>query len=266
MAVGAPASPAPTGLLQWPLVKLQAAAATAWPGITLQVVDEIDSTNTELLRRARAGDEAATALVAERQTAGRGRIGRQWHSEAGASLTFSVSVPLQPPSWAGLSLAVGLSLAESLHPTIGLKWPNDLWWRDRKLGGILIETLGTGAPRRAIVGVGLNVSAPPQSVPELRTPATSLHEALGPVLAPDVLLQVLPPLLRALAAFEQQGFAPLRERFHTRDVLRGRAVQLSDGAQGSALRVDDEGVLWVQTAAGVHPIASGEVSVRPRAG
>ena len=264
--MGAPAFPAPADLRHWPLAELQAAAAAAWPGMALQVVDEIDSTNTELMRRARAGDVAPSVLVAERQTAGRGRLGRQWHSEAGASLTFSIGVPLQPANWAGLSLVVGLSLAESLHPTIGLKWPNDLWWRDRKLGGILIETLGTGAPRRAIVGVGLNVGAPPQSAPELRTPATSLHEAVGPVQAPDVLLQVLPPLLRALAAFEQEGFAPLRERFHARDVLRGRAVQLADGAQGSALGVDGEGVLWVQTAAGVHSIASGEVSVRPRAG
>lgn len=264
--MGAPASSAPADLLDWPLAELQFAAAAAWPGMMLQVIGEIDSTNTELMRRARAGDEAPTVLVAERQTAGRGRLGRQWYSAAGASLTFSIGVPLQPANWGGLSLAVGLSLAESLHPTIGLKWPNDLWWRDHKLGGILIETLGTGAPRRAIVGVGLNVGAPPQTTPQLRTPAASLHEAVGPVLAPDVLLQVLPPLLRALAAFEQQGFAPLRERFHTRDVLRGRSVQLADGTQGSALGVDAEGVLWVQTAAGVYPVASGEVSVRPRAG
>lgn len=263
-AVQARSFAAPADLQHWPLAELQAAAAAAWPRMTLQVVDEIDSTNTELMRRARAGDETPTVLVTLRQTAGRGRHGRQWHSAAGASLTFSVAVPLQPANWAGLSLAVGLSLAESLHPTIGLKWPNDLWWRDRKLGGILIETLGTGAPRHAIVGVGLNVVAPPPSAPALRTPAACLHEAVGPVQLPDVLQQVLPPLLRALARFEQQGFAPLRARFHTRDVLRGRAVELSNGTQGSALGVDDEGVLWIQTAAGVHPIASGEVSVRPR--
>eukprot|EP01034_Spumella_vulgaris_P035364 gene35364-43606_t len=102
------------------------------------------------MRRARAGQTEPTLLVAEQQTAGRGRLGRVWQSDVGASLMLSLGLPLAPKDWSGLSLAVGVSVAESLQPTlpplqpghsprIGLKWPNDLWLSgDRKLGGILV--------------------------------------------------------------------------------------------------------------------------------
>ena len=102
------------------------------------------------MRRARAGQLDPILLVAERQTAGRGRLGRTWVSAASsgqepiASLTFSLGIALEPQDWSGLSLAVGLSLAQSLHPALQLKWPNDVWWKDRKLAGILIETASVG--------------------------------------------------------------------------------------------------------------------------
>jgi BirA family biotin operon repressor/biotin-[acetyl-CoA-carboxylase] ligase len=124
------------------------------------VLPEIDSSNTELMRRARAGRTEPVLLVAERQSAGRGRLGRAWQSAAGDSLTFSLGLPLAPADWAGLSLAVGVSVAESLHPRIRLKWPNDLWVDDRKLAGILIETAsagGSAAARYAVVGIGINI-------------------------------------------------------------------------------------------------------------
>jgi BirA family biotin operon repressor/biotin-[acetyl-CoA-carboxylase] ligase len=85
------------------------------PGFTVEVLPEIDSTNTELMRRARTGQTEPVLLVAERQTAGRGRLGRPWASDVGASLTFSLGLPLAPTDWSGLSLAVGVALAESLH-------------------------------------------------------------------------------------------------------------------------------------------------------
>src|SRR4051812_25393713 len=96
------------------------------------------------MRRARAGEMDPVLLVAERQTSGRGRLGRGWRSAPGESLTFSLGLKLGPADWSGLSLAVGVSLAETLHPRIQLKWPNDLWVGDRKLGGILIETASFG--------------------------------------------------------------------------------------------------------------------------
>jgi BirA family transcriptional regulator, biotin operon repressor / biotin---[acetyl-CoA-carboxylase] ligase len=205
------------------------------PGISVEVLARVESTNTRLLERARqysgqadapvtrpgeldawerntvAGElalrEGALAsgaartrhgrrqadvspclLVAEEQTRGRGRLGRGWVSSAGASLTFSLAVPLAPVQWGGLSLAVGLALADALEPLAApddptaaaprlmLKWPNDLWLADsagpagserspgRKLGGILIETITVGEHRLCVVGVGLNVAPQPARV------------------------------------------------------------------------------------------------------
>ena len=108
------------------------------PGFTVEVLPSIDSTSSELMRRARAGLMEPVLLAADEQTAGRGRLGKGWHSKAGQSLTFSLALPLAPADWSGLSLAVGVSLAESLHPDVRLKWPNDLWLHQRKLGGILV--------------------------------------------------------------------------------------------------------------------------------
>jgi BirA family biotin operon repressor/biotin-[acetyl-CoA-carboxylase] ligase len=241
------------------------AVAPVLPGFTVEVLPEVDSTNTELMRRARAGRTEPVLLVAERQSSGRGRLGRGWRSAPGDSLTFSLGLSLQPADWSGLSLAVGVSLAESLHPQVRLKWPNDLWLAGRKLGGILIETASFGPPvdsrRYAVVGVGLNLK-PPQAT-GLSTPPACLDELLPGAAAGDVLLQVVPPLVQAVTAFEALGFAPFQMRFDVRDALRDRAVVLSDGTAGTAHGTDEKGGLLVHTAAGMTTVTSAEVSVRP---
>ncbi len=185
----------------WPMRALNDALQALAPGLAPQVelVDSIDSTNSELMRRARDGRRQAVLLVAQRQTAGRGRMGRSWNSDqthapaadasttvdqAPASLTFSLGMPLEPPHWSGLSLAVGVSVAQSLHPALMLKWPNDVWLHQRKLAGILIETAGTAEARRfAVIGVGVNI-APPESA-GLSMPAASLRELAPELDAPD---------------------------------------------------------------------------------
>ena len=260
--------------VRWPSEAIWEAVVPRLPSFTVEVLPAIDSTNTELMRRAREGQVDPILLVAERQTAGRGRLGRTWVSAAPcaqgeepiASLTFSFGIALQPPDWSGLSLAVGLSLAQSLHPTLLLKWPNDLWWQDRKVGGILIETASVGALRYAVIGVGLNIHQPssPPGGEGWRTPPASLNEVLPGVEAPDVLQQVVPPLVKCLQRFEAQGFAPLREGFESRDLLQGREVECSDGVCGTAAGVDASGALLVHTAGGLRKISSAEVSVRPR--
>ncbi len=235
------------------------------PGFTVEVLQEVDSTNSELMRRARSGQMAPVLLVAERQTAGRGRLGRGWRSAPGESLTFSLGMKLAPAKWSGLSLAVGVSLAETLHPRIRLKWPNDLWVDDRKLGGILIETAsfgnGADAPRYAVIGVGLNI-LPPQST-GLSTAPACLGELLADCDAAEVLLQIAAPLVRTVQAFEALGYGPFQMRFDARDALRDRAVVLSDGLAGTAHGTDESGALLVHTAAGMRTVTSSEVSVRP---
>jgi BirA family biotin operon repressor/biotin-[acetyl-CoA-carboxylase] ligase len=249
----------------WPAEAVWEKVSPALPGFTVEVVPEIDSSNTELMRRARAGRMEPVLLVAEQQTAGRGRLGRGWRSAVGESLTFSLGLPLAPADWSGLSLAVGVSLAESLHPRIQLKWPNDLWLDDRKLAGILIETASFGegrdARRYAVIGVGLNIAAPQAA--GLSTAPAWLREVLPGAQAGEILLRIASPLVQAVQAFEGLGFAPFQARFDARDALRDRAVVLSDGTQGTAHGTSEGGALLVHTAAGMNTVTSSEVSVRP---
>ena len=277
--------------IRWPAEAIWEAVAPQLPGFTIEVLPSIDSTNTELMRRARAGRCEPILLLAEQQTAGRGRLGRDWHSGTEAtSLTFSLGLSLAPVDWSGLSLAVGVSVAESLQPVlpaagsavprIGLKWPNDLWLGgaggDRKLGGILVETASFVAPHRpalgavsaptaaaryVVVGIGLNVLA--RADAGLSIPAGSLQE-LDPLLdAPTALGRIAMPLVAMLQSFEAYGFEPMQPRFAIRDVLQDRLVTLSDGSSGTAHGVAPDGALRVHTAQGMQSITSSDVSVRP---
>jgi BirA family biotin operon repressor/biotin-[acetyl-CoA-carboxylase] ligase len=192
----------------WPAEAVWEQVFPQLPDFTVEVLPEIDSSNSELMRRARAGQHEATLLVAERQTAGRGRMGRVWQSQPGDSLTFSLSLSLHPQDWSGLSLAVGLSLAESLHPDVGLKWPNDLWFQDRKLGGILVEAASMGGRSQVVVGVGLNIQ--PRPAQGLNTAPAALSELLPGLSAAEALLRVALPLVQTLLAFEHDGFGGLQ--------------------------------------------------------
>lgn len=252
------------GHIKWPAEAIWEAVSPLLPGFTVEVLPQIDSTNTELMRRARAGQIEPVLLVAERQTAGRGRLGRDWSSDTqaqGRTLTFSLGLPLTPADWSGLSLAVGLSVVQSLHPQLRLKWPNDVWLGDRKVAGILIETASVGQDRYVVIGIGINIEAP--GADGMRTPPAGLREVLPEVQAPDVLEHIMAPLVRAIQRFAAQGFAPLVAAYGARDVLGGREVVCSDGLIGTARGVDAGGALLVHTAAGVKKISSAEVSVRP---
>lgn len=281
--------------LRWPAEAVWEQVAPRLPGFTVEVLPSVDSTNSELMRRCRAAAQdplgvqspEAVLLVAEQQTAGRGRMGRAWHSQRGDSLTFSLGLPLQPVDWSGLSLAVGVSLADSLEPlatgteqvpALQLKWPNDLWLRGRKLGGILVETANWGGQRYVVVGVGLNVQMPPDlpaapshplisaslDAPAVTAvPASSLQAVWPGLDAPAALLAVAAPLVEALLDFEQQGFSAFAARFGRRDALARRAVRLSNGTEGTAEGVAPDGALLVRTPQGLQRVSSDEVSVRP---
>ena len=196
--------------IRWSAEAIWEAVVPELPGFTVEVLPQIDSTNSELMRRARAGRLEPVLLVAEQQTAGRGRLGRDWHSDAGGgrssggSLTFSLGLPLSPRDWSGLSLAVGVSLVQSLHPDLRLKWPNDVWLHERKLAGILIETASLGEARYAVVGVGINIKEPEAT--GLSTPPAWLREVLPGIAAPQALLRIAEPLVQAIKAFEVHGF------------------------------------------------------------
>ncbi len=263
------------------LATLGASAEAIWqavvpglPGFTVEVVPQIDSTNSELMRRARGAPLDPVLLVAEQQTAGRGRLGRGWHSQAGQSLTFSLGLMLAPRDWSGLSLAVGVSLAEQLHADVRLKWPNDLWLLERKLGGILVETAGQhdagGAARAVVIGVGVNIARPATTA--VQHTAAGALPALAPaglaevemgVTAAEVLERVVPALVADVQRFEAEGFGAFSLRFAARDVLKNRSVTLSDGTIGTACGVADDGALRVLVGQQMRRVDSAEVSVRP---
>jgi BirA family transcriptional regulator, biotin operon repressor / biotin---[acetyl-CoA-carboxylase] ligase len=246
---------------------LYTALEPLWPGLDVDVRAETDSTNTQLLQRGREGITEPCLMLALSQTAGRGRMGRAWQAEPGASVMLSLARPLAPADWSGLSLAMGLALAEALHPDIHLKWPNDLWLGQgsagRKLGGVLVETAGlahSAAPqaRWCVVGVGLNIT--PRSPEGLRTPPAALRELLPLCEVADVALTAALALAKAMLKFEAQGFAPLQARFNARDALAGCTVQ-AGAASGLAQGVSASGALLVHTGSSVVPITSDEVSV-----
>lgn len=258
--------------LNWPAEAIWEQASALLPQFNVEVLPTLDSTNSELLRRARDGRTEPTLLVAEQQSAGRGRRGRDWQGlSPGHSLSFSLALPLAPKDWLGLSLAAGVALAEALptHPPVQLKWPNDLWWCGRKLGGILIETVHQGAQRQVVIGVGLNIQTP--QVQGATVAPVGLAEAAAGLSAPDALALLVLPLLRAVKAFEGLGFAPFQARFAARDALRGQRIEVvaqpgvphGSDWQGQALGVDEQGALCVQAEGGLQRVVSSEVSVRP---
>lgn len=297
----------PHAPLSWGAEALWKQLQPLLPGVAVEVVGRAESTNTTLIERARhsggqpdapvsrpgdfdpfdgsrtphgrrSGDTQPCLLVAEQQTRGRGRMGRTWQATRGASLTFSFGLALSPVDWSGLSLAVGVALADALDPdgTAGtprilLKWPNDLWLRDpsspldgRKLGGVLIETVPVGERRMCVVGVGLNVL--PQALEDLSTGYACLQEVKPDVNAPSALALVAAPLVRALLRFEREGFAGFADSFRHRDLLAGRRLttSLPGLPEGTGAGVDERGALRVQTDGGdLRSLVGGEVSVRP---
>jgi BirA family biotin operon repressor/biotin-[acetyl-CoA-carboxylase] ligase len=294
---------------KWGAEDLWRELKTVLPGLAVEVVPHCDSTNTQLVERARrssgladgqlsrpgeleppisgpvplvegtphgrrSNDTQPCLLVAEQQTRGRGRLGRSWQSSAGASLTFSLALPFSPPDWSGLSLAVGVALAEALDPRtdpagprVALKWPNDLMWADgsgpsRKLGGILIETVPVGQRRMAVIGVGLNIA--PMPTADLDHGYAHLQEIIPGIEPPAALRRVARALLEAVLLFQRSGFAPFKARFEQRDDLAGRHVQGSaeDAIDGVAVGIDDSGALRVRVGEAVRTLSAGDVSVR----
>ncbi len=249
------------------------------PIFATERVAETGSTNADLLAWVRSAAADAPfqprLLVADRQTAGRGRRGRSWQATPGASLTFSLAWPMAGNDLAGLSLAVGVALAEAIDPQpaealhVGLKWPNDLWLvgareAGRKLAGVLIETAPLGEGRVAVIGIGINVLA--QRVDESSSGVAWLGEIDAGMTPERLLDRVAPALVEALRRFERGGFAAFLPGYAARDLLRGKTIRCgAEGGtrmEGTAAGVSASGELLVRTPGGIERIVSGEVSVR----
>jgi len=249
----------------------------AIPLVSIEVVDEIASTSTELLRRMQRKDIHATVLAAEWQTAGRGRRGRKWTAVAGGSLTFSLGWRFEQGAGflAGLSLAVGVAVIRALEaeglPGVELKWPNDLIHRHLKVGGILVELNGDAlGPSTVVVGVGLNVRLPTAAKRDIDQPVSDLMAVAGRGAAPidrnRLLARLVAELASAFAAYAEAGFQPFAAEWQRRHAYQGKPVKLllPDGAsvKGTVAGVDSMGALVLADGPRRSRFLSGEISLR----
>ncbi|MEQ9465548.1 MAG: bifunctional biotin--[acetyl-CoA-carboxylase] ligase/biotin operon repressor BirA [Haliea sp.] len=240
----------------------------------LLLLEIVDSTNAEALRRVAAGGGPGLVCSAEQQTAGRGRRGRDWVSPYARNIYLSLVWEYHEGAAAleGLSLAVGVAVARSLAhlalPQLQLKWPNDLLHAGAKLGGVLLEMAGDAAGRcQVVIGVGLNVAMPSAAAQGIDQDWTDLATLSGgrPPGRNAVVASLLNELLPLAASFAHTGFAPWREAWMALDAFADTPVVMHSGEQrqaGIARGVDERGALQLETTLGLRPIYGGEISLR----
>ncbi len=241
--------------------------------VTVEVVDEIDSTNTALIARLPPPAGHATVLLAEFQRSGRGRAGRSWLSPYGGGLCLSLGwrfdpAPVNPGT---LSLAVGIAVRGALVRSgvddVMLKWPNDILLGGRKLGGILVDAANAGGALHVVAGIGINVRLATQDADRIAAsgglPPVDLAGAGGrPAGRRNALATaVIGCLVDVFSDFQEKGFEPLRQEWNDADGLRGQAVSVGD-IDGRAAGIDDSGALLIQADKTVHRVVAGDVRIR----
>jgi BirA family biotin operon repressor/biotin-[acetyl-CoA-carboxylase] ligase len=248
----------------------------------VEVAWQLNSTNATLFERADLPPGRCDVLLAEVQSAGRGRRGRSWLAIPGGALCFSLGWTFGqlPRDMGSLGLVVGVCVLRALREHVAaaalarspvqLKWPNDLLCESRKLGGILIDMRAeAGGPSYVVIGIGLNVAlaeAARTRISALGTePCDLLSLGVSPLHRNQVVVSLIQCLIRGLALFEHDGLKPFRDEWQRADALRGRGVNVTtvqDTTRGTARGIDLDGALLVETSQGLIRIVSGDVSVR----
>ena len=256
-------------------IQLQALLGSALGRFDVDALAECASTNSLLLERAMRGAPAGSVLVADRQTAGRGRRGRRWLSSADSSLTFSVLWRFDGgvERLVGLSLAIGIAVQRALAscgaPGVKLKWPNDLLLGDAKLGGILVELQSERQSMLAVIGIGLNLQLP--TVDPNQADFAQAVAALGQAISPlperhRLLAEILIELAAVLDRFALGGFAVLRSEWQVCNAWQNRPVRLlRDGViekEGICRGADIDGALLIESSRGLERCLSGDLSLR----
>ncbi len=248
---------------------------------TLELLFEIESTNSRLLAALPPPAGVAHVCVCELQTRGRGRRGRRWIAPFGASIAMSLAWVFRDAArdLPALSLAVGVAVTRALRRIgargIQLKWPNDLWFEDQKIGGVLIELRAeAGGAAHVVIGVGINVALPADARRAIEAAAGNAAIAAvadacpqtdGPPSRNRIVGATIDELLRMLADFERAGFAPFWEAWSALDALHGRPVRVLIGERsvvGVARGVERDGEFCVDVDGRLQKFSSGEVSLR----
>lgn len=243
---------------------------------SVEIMLQAASTNSLLLQRATQGAPSGSVLAVELQTAGRGRMGRTWHSGLGGALTFSLlwRFDCALHALSGLSLAVGVAVVRALNKCdaqgVCLKWPNDILTEHGKLAGVLIEAQGDMlGPSAVVIGIGLNCMLPGNLLGQIDQPVDALAEVCA---QPPARNQLLASLLRELSSvreqFEREGFGALRGDWELHHLYQDQQVQvrMADGVavHGVARGVTDSGELRLETLQGMRLLNSGEIGVLQR--
>ena len=236
----------------------------------LHCLTSVNSTNQYLLEL--PSSSAIQYCIAEEQTSGRGRLGRSWHSPFGENIYLSGCWPWKKPlsTLSGLSLVIGLAIAETLKPylkeeVVNLKWPNDIFWRQQKLGGILIEIKQHNTEETAIViGIGLNINSNRNQSTPIEQPWCSLLDIYGSLIDRHQLTaELIIQLNHYLQRFVVHGLKPFQAEWNRMDCLKNKHIivqQASCAQQGIARGVNDKGLLRLETDEGMLMFASGEAS------
>lgn len=266
--------------LAQPLQLLDIAQMKQWqtsgaPEILLQHLT--DSTNTQLLKRLQDGHtlQKGQVIVAEAQSAGRGRRGNDWYSPFGSNLYFSMYWKLEQGVQAamGLSLVVGIAIAKLLEHRyqcpLKLKWPNDLYVNHKKLGGVLVELAGqTHADCDVVIGIGLNIQMPTGGESKINQPFTDLMQEVNSQIDRNQLVAELQhQLIQTLKHFEVYGFTDFISEFNQRNEFAEQTVQLTGGSElqvGVCKGVDHQGGLTLQQGGQLKSYFGGELSLREK--
>jgi len=241
-----------------------------WPVLAF---DSIDSTNAEALRAIGQGQAAPFLVVAERQTAGRGRRGRKWASPFAENIYYSLVLRIDGGmrQLEGLSLVVGLAALQTLREAgisgAGLKWPNDVLVGQKKIAGILLELVGDPADVcHVVLGVGINVNM--QSTDEVDQQWTSMRLESGKAFDRNHLVAQLGMMLqRYLARHQAGGFSAIQAEWEQNHLWQGRDVSLIAGANqidGEVLGIDSQGALRLKVDGVEKVFSGGELSLRLR--
>ena len=232
----------------------------------------LDSTNAHLLRKAASLGNAHVCL-AETQTAGRGRLGRRWVSPFGCNVYLSLSWRFRcGTAVTGLSLAVGVAAVQALHDMgfdeLQLKWPNDILWRGKKLGGILIEGISEHQGENLVViGLGVNLWLPSRLGREIDQPWVDGRTIVGRLPPRNLIIgRLIAQMLSLLKAYERRGLAPWLDPWRRLSCVLGRKVQVIQHGQSyiaTAVDVNDEGSLWLRDQSGaLKLLTAGDVKLR----
>lgn len=263
--------------LAHPWQRLKCEEVVSWLGkdaeyFNIEIMQQAVSSNTLLLHRAAVAPNGSV-LAVELQTAGRGRMGRIWHSGLGSTLTFSLlwRFDCGLNALSGLSLAVGVALVRALNGLgvqgVRLKWPNDILTAEGKLGGVLIEAQGDMlGPSAVVIGIGMNCFLPDKLAEQIDQPACALDEACLKMPTRNRLLaSILQELARVLRQFAQSGFAAFVQEWESYHIHQDQEIQLhmADGsvATGITRGVSDRGELCLNTVEGIRQFNSGEIGV-----